>query len=288
MLFAMGKASRKNQLKNKVAPIPFVARPFADLPFEAYLVALRDFIPCGYLSVKTKQEYGATEALLVSYLPQGQSGMRRADGMPLVALRANAKTGDAAHDVGTVLARVLELEPGQALEGFDIRQPGPRLHDVIEHEELDFAVTSTFDFWIAPDKLNDEDVQQALAASEGESVPSALVPGTKSAFWCRMNHDFVRWVRTESESALFDALARLKVQGKANLGEGTRFIGAFRTCGLLVPVFESEQRVEPADLQEGAERLEQLLQVQLADSAPLNDEERRARAGLVSRQISLR
>ncbi|MBV7363205.1 hypothetical protein KRX54_01985 [Actinomycetaceae bacterium TAE3-ERU4] len=288
----MGKASRKfnpkKAAKVKRAPIPFVSRPFADFPFEAQLVALRDFIPSGYLRVVTKAEYGKQEALLVSYLPEGQIALKRRDGVAMVALRSNNNTGDYSHDAGSALAAALKLEPGTALEGFDVREPGPRLQEVIEPQALDFAVTESFDFWVEPERLEDEDVKQALAAAAEEAVDSAVVPGTESAFWCRMNHDFVRWVRTESESRLFDALARLKVQDKADMGPGTRFIGAFRTCGLLVPVFEMAERMEAAELEAGAVSLDALLVEEVANDAPLTDEERRARAGLVSRQISLR
>ncbi|OKL46622.1 hypothetical protein BSR29_07320 [Boudabousia liubingyangii] len=288
----MGKASRKNIAKKaakvKRAPIPFVARPFEGLPFEAQLVALRDFIPSGYLKVKTTKEYGNVEALLVSYLPEGSLGFRRADGVPLVALRSNANTGDYSHDAGSVLKALLELEPGQPLENFDIREAGPKLQEVIETTDAEFAITESFDFWVEPEKLEDPEVQDALKRAAEEAIPSVQVPGTESAFWCRMNHDFVRWVRLEDENKVFDALARLKVKDEANLGEGTRFIGAFRTCGLLVPVFEMEERTEAADLEKGAAEFEKRLQDALKVSESLTDEERRARAGLVSRQISLR
>ncbi|AOZ71995.1 hypothetical protein BK816_00700 [Boudabousia tangfeifanii] len=288
----MGKASRKydpsKAAKVKRAPIPFVARPFEGLSYETQLVALRDFIPSGFLKVKTNAEHGNEEILLVSYLPEGIPAMKRTDGQVLVALRTNANTQDYSHDLGLALTSAQKLEEGKALEGFDPRDAGPRLQDVLEGDALDFQVTESFDFWVDPAKLEEEDVQTALRQAAEEAVPSALVPGTDSAFWCRMNHDFVRWVRSESESRLFDALARLKDRGEANLGEGTRFIGAFRTCGLLVPVFEMEERTEAADLEKAAAELDKKLTAAIADDTPLTPAQRGARAGLVSRQISLR
>lgn len=291
-LYRMGKASRKyNPAKaNKVkrAPIPFVARPFAGLPFETQLVALRDFIPSGYLRVTTTEEYDSREVLLVSYLPEGIPAMMRADGTPLVAVRTVAHSGDLAHDLGFALVEALKLDNEQPLTGFDVRDPGPRLQDVIVPEAAEFSVTPSFEFWVDPAKLDDADVQQAMQQTAQDTVPTRQVPGTEGAFWCRINHDFVRWVRNEPENQVLDALARLKVRGEANLGEGTRFIGAFRTCGLIVPVFEMAERTEAEDLTEGATVLATKLETEIENRESLTPDERRARAGLVSRQISLR
>jgi hypothetical protein len=95
-------------------------------------------------------------------------------------------------------------------------------------------------------------------------------------------------VRPEPEEKLLDALARLSASGQILLGEGTRYAGAFRALGLVVPVWDlpadtaAEEWIAPAT--EFQARLEQAL----ANDEPLNADERRARAGLLSRQITLR
>ncbi|OKL50453.1 DUF5926 family protein [Boudabousia marimammalium] len=288
----MGKASRKydpsKPQKIKRAPIPFVARPFEGLAFENQLVALRDFVPSGYVKVTTKPEYGSRELLLVSYLPEGTPGIMRADGVPMVAVRTTANSRDLSHDLGAAAVAVLKLEDGSALSGFDVRDPGPRLDEVVDTESFEFHMSPNFDFWVEPAKLEDEDVKSALDHTAEETIPTEIVPGTESAFWCRMNHDFVRWIRNEPENRVLDALARLKVRGEAHLGEDTRFIGAFRTCGLIVPVFEMAERTAAADLADAAAQLEKKLVAEIDNRDELTDDERRARAGLVSRQVSLR
>ena len=88
--------------------------------------------------------------------------------------------------------------------------------------------------------------------------------------------------------AMLDALARLRASGEILLGEGTRYAGAFRAHGLVVPVWDlpadtpAEDWVAPAT--EFQSRLEQALTV----TDPLTPDERRSRAGLLSRQITLR
>jgi hypothetical protein len=98
----------------------------------------------------------------------------------------------------------------------------------------------------------------------------------------------LRWVRPEAEEPLLDALARLSAAEQLTLGEGTRYAGAFRALGLVVPVWDlpadtpAQEWVTPAA--EFQTRLEQALAV----TEPLTSDERRARAGLLSRQITLR
>ena len=68
-------------------------------------------------------------------------------------------------------------------------------------------------------------------------------------------------------------------------------LGASRACGLLVPVWEVDASAEAASydpaMAELADRLDGALASVRAGEA-LTDEERRARAGLVSRQITIR
>ena len=63
----------------------------------------------------------------------------------------------------------------------------------------------------------------------------------------------LRWVRPEPEEKLLDALARLSASEQILLGEGTRYAGAFRALGLVVPVWDlpadtpAEDWVGPGD-----------------------------------------
>jgi hypothetical protein len=92
----------------------------------------------------------------------------------------------------------------------------------------------------------------------------------------------------DDEERLLDALARLHAVRELGLGEGTKYVGAFRALGLVVPVWDLAPDAEAADVEEPAVALRKRLDEALAQSEPLTAQERRSRAGLLSRQVTLR
>ena len=54
-------------------------------------------------------------------------------------------------------------------------------------------------------------------------------------------------MRPEPEEPLLDALARLSAAEQLTLGEGTRYAGAFRALGLVVPVWDLPADVPAED-----------------------------------------
>jgi hypothetical protein len=95
-------------------------------------------------------------------------------------------------------------------------------------------------------------------------------------------------VRPEPEEQLLDALARLSASEEILLGEGTRYAGAFRALGLVVPVWDLPADTPAEDWTGPAAEFQTRLERALAVTDPLNADERRARAGLISRQVTLR
>ena len=93
-------------------------------------------------------------------------------------------------------------------------------------------------------------------------------------------------------------MARLAARGAApadeglSLGEGTRYVGSFRAHGLLVPVWDLPREAPALDWDAPAAAFRARLDVELerarTDPRPLSDAERRARSGLLSRQLTLR
>ena len=115
------------------------------------------------------------------------------------------------------------------------------------------------------------------------------VPGRPSTYWCKMSdRTYVRWVLSEDEDVATTALARLQAAGEHTLGEGTALLGAFRAAGLLVPVLEVDPSTDPADLTTPLQALADRYAAALTQEASLTPEERRARDGLISRQVTLR
>jgi hypothetical protein len=121
-------------------------------------------------------------------------------------------------------------------------------------------------------------------------MPTVRLQSVESAYWVQMGDKvFLRWVRPEPEEKLLDALARLHAAGGSALaGVPSRFVGSFRADGLLVPVWELTEGTSAADAEVAAADFGERLAAALAVDAPLTSAERRARAGLQNRQITLR
>ena len=111
----------------------------------------------------------------------------------------------------------------------------------------------------------------------------------EAAYWCRIGtKEHLRWVLPHDEEPLLDALARLHARGEDTLGDGTRLIGTFRADGLLAPVWDLVPGSEAADVEDPAAAFQERLTFALDETGALTEPERRARAGLSNRQVTLR
>ncbi|WP_194949656.1 DUF5926 family protein [Actinomyces trachealis] len=273
----------------KKQKIEYVARPFEDLPGEEDLVAMMQIIPAAAATVRLTEEYGAKEVQVVSLLPNLAQALRRTDGEVLVALQTTIHSGDASRDVAAALLEALELEPGKSLSLNGLPEAGPRLQDVLDlRVPPQVRVCETFDYWVTPDQLGEDETQHALVEAKEELAPTLPVPGVEHAYWCRINgKEFVRWVRGEDEDTFFNAFARVHAARESDLEEGARFIGAFRACGLAIPVWELNPGTEAEELTAPMQAMAQRLDAALAQTGPLDAEARRAKAGIISRQVNL-
>lgn len=288
----MGKKSRRKQSTAPARPrrpeIPFVERPFEGLPGEADWVALREVVPAASAKVRTTAEYGARDITVVTLLPNLWPALHRSDGEILVALQTAARSGDASRDVAAAILAAIELEPAEPLTTL-VLEPGPRLQDVLDLTvDFEVEVHADFGYWIGEDEERTGELEQAVKDSSEQIVPTVKVEGAEAAYWCRMGREFLRWARSEPQEELLDALARLQVERTLELEEGARFVGAFRSSGLLVPVWELAPGTEAEELTEPVQALDGRLAAALAVTEPLDPAARRARAGIVARQVTLR
>ena len=277
--------------KRQIAP--FVARPFEGLPDESAWVAMREVVPAATAQVRTTKEHGAHEVTIVSLLPDLLPALRREDGVILVALQTVGSSGDASRDVADAILQAVELEPGGGLGSIDLPEAGPRLQDILDLTvPFEVTVHDTFDYWVTAEEKTDEDVAHALEDANELIVPTVAVPvadGLGVAYWCRMNgKEFLRWSIPGEEEGTLDALARLHAARTSSLDDDARLIGAFRTCGVLVPVWELARGSEADELTDAVAGLGSRLRDALDSTDPLSSDQRRARAGLVSRQVNLR
>jgi hypothetical protein len=288
-----GKRYKMCHGRGAADPVALVRRPFSGLPGEADWVALREIVPAATAPLTLRPEFGPpTEAMVATVLPLAWPGLHRADGELWLGLQAAGASGDASRDLADALLRAIAAEPGSPVPPVDLPGPGPRLQDVLVLDQpLAVTVHEGFDFWIADADSRDLDpeVRDSLERANSAVVPTVRLTSVEAAYWCRVGErTHLRWVMTQDEEALLDALARLHAAGAARVGDAGRYVGAFRAHGLLVPVWDLDREAEATDVEAPAVAFEAALAEALARTEPLTPDERRARAGVVSRQVTLR
>lgn len=302
----MGKASRRRQARQEARTssrtseqrtprkqqVPFVARPFEGLAGETEWVAIREILPSATGRVTLTgagAPEGLEEATIATVLPMAWAGLHRESGEVLVGTQSGGASGDTSRDLVSQLLATAAIDPGFPLQV--VPQPSidtPRLQDVIDQSQPFRAeVHDGFEFWTAGAEL-DGDAQESLERANASAVPTVRL-GEESAFWCRMGERaYVRIVLPEDEDAATDALARMHAAGQDALGDDTRLLGAFRACGLLVPVVELDPEADPASYEQPLQDWRARYASVLAVEDSLTADERRAKSGLLSRQVTLR
>lgn len=301
----MGKASRRRKSganadqssrsdRTKVEPAPFVARPFEGLPGETDWVAMREILPAATATVRFAKgqapEGAPAEATIATVLPLAWPGLHRADGTVFIGTQSGSASGDASRDLATSLLAAAGAEAGTPVTTVpQATAVSPRLQDLLDSSD-DFEVTvhEGFDFWVGDSEL-DAEGQASLQRANESIVPTTKMAALPSAYWVRIGErTHIRLVLSEDEDLATDALARLHAASESGLGEGTRLLGAFRACGLLVPVWDLDPEKEAADYEDALAAFGTRYAAAVASSEPLTPEERRARSGLLSRQVTLR
>lgn len=275
------------------ARTPVVTRPFVGLPGETEWVALREFVPAATMDVRLADEVAAAHpdspVTVVTVLPGATPALRRDDGSVLVALQTTTSSGDPSRDVAAALLAALQLPTGGAVAMPGLPGPGPRLQDVLD---TDFAPTvslhDSFDFWVGA-AADDPSTAALLEQANSSIIPTQRLASVPAAYLATMgDRRYLRWVQPYDEAPLLDALARLRAARADSLGNGTTLLGMFRAHGLLVPVWEIEEPVLVDDLEDPAIEMAQRLADGIADDTPLDADQRRARAALANRNITIR
>ena len=272
-----------------------VTRPFEGIDGECDLIAMREIVPAALAKVHTSVEYGDLEVALATVLPMAWPGLHRADGDIFAGLQTASSSGDASRDVGAALVRAMAVEPGHPVSAQE--EPGiidgqldPRLQDMLAPgTRIVPTLYDGFDFWLGEGTDITPDVRESLERANGAVIPSRRLTGVDAAYWAKIDdRRHLRWVLPYQEDSFLDGLARLHAAGDSTVGEGSRYIGSFRAHGLVVPVWDLADGTEPDDVEKPAGSFVARLQEAMAAEAPLTVLERGARAGLASRQLTLR
>jgi hypothetical protein len=268
----------------------FVARPFEGLAGECDWVAMREIVPAATAALTLTGEHAGQEVTLATVLPMAWPGLVRQDGAVFVGLQVPGGSGDPSRDVAHALELALAAEPGTPIAPSALPGPGPRLQDLLAPAvPLAVEVHSGFDFWLGDDDERSPEVVASMERANDAVVPTVRLTAVEAAYWCEIRgRNHLRWVVPHEEEPLLDALARLHAAGSDTVGDGSRYVGSFRAHGLVVPVWDLEAGTAAEALEEPVAELAKRLDEALAETAPLTDAERRARAGLRGRQLTLR
>jgi hypothetical protein len=285
-------ATSRRVKKQKVRDI-FVARPFQGLANEVEWIAMRELVPAATAPLRLASEYAERAAgrdvVLASVLPLAWPAMSRSDGRVFVGLQRQFSSGDVSRDLAAALLAALDTEPGGTVDVPPLPGPGPRLQDVLADGALDITLHQGFDFWIEEGADSDPNVRASLERANESIQPTVRLTAAAAAYWCQVpDRAHVRWVLAEDEDTALTALARLAAAGAVTLGEGTRFAGMFRAHGLLVPVWDLPREAEAESWEGPLSEFGKRYTEALAVDEPLSPEQRRARQGLLGRQLTLR
>ncbi|MEU4642078.1 DUF5926 family protein [Micromonospora sp. NPDC023814] len=286
------RAAEATPKREKVRDI-FVPRPFEGLTDEPEWIALRELVPAASAPLRLApalvEEFGDREVVLATVLPMAAPAVTKPDGRVLVGLQRHQQSGDVSRDLAEALLCALRAEPGSPVAVPPLPGPGPRLQDVLVDGPLEITMHDGFEFWLDPGAGDDPNVQASLERANAAIYPTVRLAAARAAYWCQVPEKaHVRWVLPDDEDAALDALARLSVAGTLTLGENTRFAGMFRAHGRLVPVWDLPEDVPAADWEQPVAEFAKRYAEALADPAPLDAAGRRARHGLLGRQLTLR
>ncbi len=275
--------------KGASAVIVGASRPFEGFVSECDLVALREIVPAASAPLKLTGENADRTVRLVTVLPMAWPALVRTDGEILLGMQVNVGSGDASRDLADALINALAAEPGEPVAIGRVTAESPRLQDLVDlTAPIEVTVYDNFDFWVDGTADLDEGVKASLERAAQYAHPTTKLTSVPSAYWTHMgDKEFLRWIMGEDEDLVLNAFARLHAAGEDSLGEGTRFIGMFRAQGVVAPVWDvTGVGVEAVDA--AAPALAAKLAVALADTSELTSDQRRARAGITNRQVTLR
>ncbi|MCK9898446.1 DUF5926 family protein [Frankia sp. AgB32] len=227
---------------------------------------------------------------------------------------------------GTVIDAPVVSSPPLVEQRYDGLTGLPGLVDLLDPAPLEISVHAGFDWWLPPsddDGGPGQEVAAMLERANSTVVPTSRLESVPAAYWCHPGDRWhLRWALplaapaapaevdaapapagstsdagagtwadadiAASEEALLDVLARLAVSERLTVGDGSRFVGFFRADGLVVPVWDLAADTPADRCEEPAAALRKAYRDALADTAPLSASERRIRAGLVGRSLTLR
>lgn len=250
-------------------------RPFAGLPFERDLVALREFVPSATAPVMLVDGEPFAGAVVCSLLPMARPALVRPDRTLWLGLQLQSpRSLDPAKDLVAAARSAANLPAGSMLEDVPAwadDDPSPvALFDsaaLTSSAEFEITVHDGFDWWLEGSEVDGE-TAASLERANASVYPTAKLAGVEAAYWCQIGEKVhIRWVTDFPED---------------------RLVGSFRAHGLVVPVWDLRAETQPDEVEEPMAALAARLDEAMAVETPLHSEELRALSLLNSRQVTLR
>ncbi len=290
-----GMSRRQAKLAARAAEREAMAkdpRPYAGLAMEPDLIALQEFVPSAVAQV----EVSGTPVELVTVLPGAGAALVRPEdqgAQRLVALQVQSHSQNPGRDLAYALSWVLDAEPGESLQSTVADGSQPELASLIDASStLTIEEHRDFNWWFPEGAAVPPEIRQALGRANDAVLPSEKVqvdlPG--SIWWVNPGGGkaHIRWVRPEdNEAQMLAALARIAAAGELHLGEGTRFAGAFRTHGVVVPVWDLDPTVDAASYADALTTLNAKIEAEYTNDAQLSADERKQLDNIKSRQVTI-
>ncbi|MGH8775602.1 MAG: DUF5926 family protein [Jiangellaceae bacterium] len=268
----------------------YAARPFEGMTGEGDWIALREIVSAATAPIRLGAPHADRDVLVATLLPMALPALVRTDGRILLALQTSSSTGDPSADLGQALAAALEAEPGSTISAGLPGPEAPRMQELVDPSApFEVTVHDGLDFWLDADSDADTDARASLEQANAAVLPARRLTGVEAAYWCQLgDRDQLRWVLPYDEEPLLDGLARLHAREQDGLGDGTRLLGTFRALGRLVPVWDLVSGTTAPEVEGPAAALADRVEAAIAETSPLTADERRARAGLANRQVTIR
>lgn len=286
--------SKRRKNKEKKFRDKFVPRPFAGLNGEANWVAVRELFPAATAPLTLTGEWAekaeGRSITLTTVLPLAWPAMSHEDGSILIAAQRHFQSGDISRDIATSIIAALDTEPGKQIPVPNRPAPGPRLQDLLDTEQpLELTLHEDFSYWLADDVDSEDPEVKASLERANESIFPIELLDAPGAHWCQTSENVhIRVMLLDDEDAAMKALARLSAADSLKLTPESKFAGMFRAHGLLVPVWDLPVSTKPNDTEEPVREFLERYQSSLEAGADLSATERRARDGLIGRQLSIR
>jgi hypothetical protein len=268
-----------------------VTRPFAGLAGECELVAMREFLPSATAPLPLRDGGAVT---LATVLPGASAALARPGGERVVGMQVQTRSGDLSADLARAVVWVRTAPEGTALPVPPTEGDAVRLQDLLDPAApLEPTLHADFAWWLSAEDAAAPSAEVAATLERANAVIMPTEPveadGVRAAYWVDTGAKaHLRWVRPEPEERLMAALARLSARGGLELDGDSRYAGAFRAHGLLVPVWDLDRERHAKEWAAPAAALHARLAAALAEDGPPTDAERRARDALAGKQITLR